>query len=126
MNKDAVSDADGETFRASQGWGGDKQMVGPLLRTGAERGGHLQDPWEGAALRMHPGLGWGWGGQSGDDWGDSRVPVALRQPSRCLLTQKGCRHGANLPHGGGAWAGTETGEPGLKRFQDCDRDTWPE
>ena len=23
MNKDAVSDADGETFRASQGWGGE-------------------------------------------------------------------------------------------------------
>ena len=40
--------------------------------------------------------------------GDYRVPVALRQPSRCLLTQKGCGHGANLPHGGGAWAGTET------------------
>ena len=64
MNKDAVSDADGETFRASQGGGGDKQMVGLLLRTGAERGGHLQDPWEGAALRMHLGqrLGAGvWG-----------------------------------------------------------------
>ena len=38
--------------------------------------------------------------------------MALRQPSRCLLTQKGCRHGANLPHGGGAWTGTETGEQG--------------
>ena len=46
--------------------------------------------------------------------GVSRVPVALRQPSRCLLTQKRCGHGANLPHGGGAWAGTETGEPGPK------------
>ena len=29
--------------------------------------------------------------------GDPRVPGALRQPSRGLLTQKGCRHGANLP-----------------------------
>ena len=29
--------------------------------------------------------------------GNSRVPVAMRKPSRCLLTQKGCRHGSNLP-----------------------------
>ena len=46
--------------------------------------------------------------------GGSRIPAALRQPSRCLLTQKGCRLGANLPHGGGAWTGTETGEQGPK------------
>ena len=39
MNKDAVSDADGETSRASQEGGKDGQMVGPLLRAGAERGG---------------------------------------------------------------------------------------
>ena len=59
------------------------------------------------------GLGWEWG-QSGDDRGDSRVPVALRQPSRGLLTQKGCSDGANLPHGGGAGTGTERGEQGPK------------
>ena len=53
--------------------------------------------------------------------GYSRVPVGLRQPSRCLLTQKGCRHGANLPHGGGAWAGTETGEQGPKRVLELGR-----
>ena len=55
----------------------------------------MLDPWERTTLRMFPGLGLGV--QSGDDWGDPRVPGALRQPSRGLLTQKGCRHGANLP-----------------------------
>ena len=39
MNKDAVSDADEEPFRASQGGGGDGRMIGLLLRAGAERGG---------------------------------------------------------------------------------------
>ena len=126
MNKDAVSDADGETFRASQGGGGDKQMVGLLLRTGAERGGHLQDPWEGAALRMHRDWGGGEGGRMEKTGGDSRVPVALRQPSRCLLTQKGCRHGANLPTEEGPGLELRQENQGLKRFQDCDRDTWSE
>ena len=70
----------------------------------------MLDPWERTTLRMFPGLGLGV--QSGDDWGDPRAPVALRQPSRCLLIQKGCRHGANLLHGGGAWTGTEIGEQG--------------
>ena len=44
MNKDAVSDADGETSRASQEGGKDGQMVGPLLRAGAERGGTCWTP----------------------------------------------------------------------------------
>ena len=75
---------------------------------------------------MHPGLGWGWEWQSGDDWGDPRVPVALRQPSRCLVTQKGCRHGANLPMEEGPGLELRQENRGLKGFQGCDRDTWPE
>ena len=59
-----------------------------------------------------PGTGAGVRGCRVMTGGGSRIPVALRQPSRCLLTQKGCRLGANLPHGGGAWTGTETGEQG--------------
>ena len=112
MSKDAVSDADGEPFRAYQGWSGDGQMIGPPFKGRSGNKRHLQDSWEVIALRMHLGQGQGWEWQSGDDWGDSRVPVALRQPSRCLLTQKECSHGANLPHGGGVWTGTETGEQG--------------
>ena len=64
--------------------------------------------------------------QSGDDWGDPRVPVALRQPSRCLLTQKGCRHGANLPMEEGPGLELRQENRGLKGFQGCDRDMWPE
>ena len=55
-------------------------------------------------------------GAAGVGGRDCRVPVALRQPSRCLLTQKGCRHGAIRPHGGGAWAGSERGKQGRKRW----------
>ena len=65
---------------------------------------------------MHPGLEGGGEGQSGDDWGDPRVPVALRQPSRGLQTQKRCRHGANLPMEEGT--GLELRQNrGLKGFQ---------
>ena len=65
-------------------------------------------------------------GQSGDDgWGegDPRVPVALREPSRGLLTQKRCRHGANLPMEEGPGLELRQENRGLKRFQGCDRDT---
>lgn len=65
-------------------------------------------------------------GQSGDDWGDPRVPGALRQPSRGLLTQKRCRHGANLPMEEGPGLELREENRGLKGFQGCDRDTWPE
>ena len=68
----------------------------------------------------------GAGGQSGDDWGDPRVPGALRQPSRGLVTQKGCRHGANLPMEEGLGLELRQENRGLKGFQGCDRDTWPE
>ena len=70
--------------------------------------------------------GGGGGGQSGDDWGDPRVPGALRQPSRGLLTQKGCRNGANLPMEEGPGLELRQENRGLKGFQGCDRDTWPE
>ena len=59
-------------------------------------------------------------------WGDSRVPVALRQPSRGLLTQKGCRHGANLPMEEGPGLELRQENRALKGFQGCDGDTWPE
>ena len=107
MNKDAVTDADVEPFRASQGGGGDGRMTGPLLRAGAERGGtewtRGRDNPEDA-----PRTGVGVGGRVEMTGG----PVALTQPSNGLLTQKRCRHGANLPHGGGTWTGTERGEQG--------------
>ena len=65
------------------------------------------------------GEGWGSGGQSGDDGGgrDPRVPVALRQPSRGLLTQKGGRHGANLPMEEGPGLELRQENRGLKGFQ---------
>ena len=65
-------------------------------------------------------------GQSGDDgWGegDPRVPVALREPSRGLSTQKRCRHGANLPMEEGPGLELRQENRGLKGFQGCDRDT---
>ena len=62
----------------------------------------------------------------GQGGGDSRVPVALRQPSRGLRTQKGCRHGANLPMAEGPGLELRQENKGLKGLQDCDRDTWPE
>ena len=68
----------------------------------------------------------GGGAQSGGDWGEPRAPVALRQPSRGLLTQKGCRHGANLPMEEGPGLELRQENRGLKGFQGCDRDTWPE
>ena len=40
--------------------------------------------------------------------------MAPRQPSKCLLTQKGCRHGAHLPHGGGAGMELREGGRGPK------------
>ena len=61
-------------------------------------------------MRMHLGQRLGRG--AGTEWrcadpgGDSRVPVALRQPSRCLLTQKGYRHGAKPKQGFRAVTGT--------------------
>ena len=113
MNKDAVSDADVASFRATQGGCGDGPVITPFqgqeLREEAPAG-----PLRGANPEDAPRTGVGARGQSGDDWGDPRVSGALRQPSRCLLTQKGCRHGANLPHGRGAWTGMETGEQGPK------------
>ena len=111
MNKDAVSDADEEPFKASQGRGVDGLMITPF-KGQKQKEEAPANPWEGTVLGIHPGLSGVGGAQSGDDWGDSRVPVALRQPSRCLLTQKRCGHGANLPHGGGVWTRTETGEQG--------------
>ena len=57
---------------------------------------------------------------------DSRVPVALRQPSRGLLTQKRCRHGAKLPMEEGPGLELRQENRGLKGLQGCDRDTWPE
>ena len=57
---------------------------------------------------------------------DFRVPVALRQPSRGLLTQKGCRLGANTLMEEGPALELRQENRGLKRFQGCDRDTWPE
>ena len=47
MNKDAVSDSDVKSFRASQGGGGDGRITGPLLRAGAERGGTCWTPRRG-------------------------------------------------------------------------------
>ena len=47
MNKDDLSDADREPFRASQGEGGDGRMIGPLLKAGAERGGPCWTPGRG-------------------------------------------------------------------------------
>ena len=68
MNKDALSEADVEPFRASQGRGGDGWMITPFqgqeLKEEAPNG-----PLGGTTLRMHPGLGWGWEWQSGDDGG---------------------------------------------------------
>ena len=52
--------------------------------------------------------------------------MALRQPSRCLLTQKRCRHGANFPMEDGPGLELTQENRGLKGFQGCDRDTWPE
>ena len=80
-------------------------------------------PLRGDSLEVAPGTGVGVGGQSGDDWGDPRVPVALRQPSRGLLTQKGCRHGASLPMEEGPGLELRQENRGLKGFQGCDRDT---
>ena len=80
---------------------------------------------EGGDPENAPGTGVGVG-QSGDDWGDPRVSGALRQPSRCLLTQKGCRNGANLPMEEGPGLELRQENRGLKGFQGCDRDTWPE
>ena len=101
MNKDAVSDADVEFFRATLGGGGDGRVITPFqgqeLREEAPAG-----PLGGASPEDALGLWRGWGEQTGVDWGHSRVPGALRQSSRCLLTQKGGRHRANLPHGGEA------------------------
>ena len=54
---------------------------------------------------------------------DFRVSVALRQPSRGLLTQKGCRHAANLPMEEGPGLELRQENRGLKGFQGCDRDT---
>ena len=59
----------------------------------------------------------------GQGGGDSRVPVALRQPSRGLLTQKRCRHGANLPMEEGPGLELRQENRGLKGLQGCDRDT---
>ena len=47
MNKDAVTDADVEPFRTSQGGGGDGRMISPLLREGAEIGGTYRTPGRG-------------------------------------------------------------------------------
>ena len=55
--------------------------------------------------------------------GDPRVPVALREPSRGLLTQKRCRHGANLPMEEGPGLELREENRGLEGFQGCDRDT---
>ena len=57
---------------------------------------------------------------------DFRVPLVLRQPSRGLLTQKGCRLGANTLMEEGPALELRQENRGLKRFQGCDRDTWPE
>ena len=61
----------------------------------------LLDPWEETVLRLLQGPGQSSRvemlGAAEVGGRDFRVPVALRQPSRGLLTQKGCRHGANLP-----------------------------
>ena len=57
---------------------------------------------------------------------DSRVLGALRQPSRGLLTQKGCRHGDKLPMEEGPGLELRQENRGLKGFQGCDRDTWLE
>ena len=65
-------------------------------------------------------------GAAGVGGRDCRVPVALRQPSRCLVTQKGCRHGANLPMEEGPGLELRQENRGLKVFQGCDKDTWPE
>ena len=79
----------------------------------------LLDPKEETTLRMLLGEGWGSGGQSGDDGGGRypRVPVALRQPSRGHLTQKGGRHGANLPMEEGPGLELRQENRGLKGFQ---------
>ena len=105
MNKDAVSDADGGlSGYPGRGWGwtDDHPLSGQELKEEAPAG-----PLGGASPEDALGLWQGWGEQTGVDWGHSRVPGTLRQSSSCLLTQKGCRHGANLPHGGEAWSGTE-------------------
>ena len=47
MNRDALSDADVEVFRASQGGGDDGWMIRPLLRAGAERGDLCRTPGRG-------------------------------------------------------------------------------
>ena len=78
MNKDAMSDVHVETFRASQRGGGDGRMITPF------QGKELKEespagPLGGEHPEDAPGTGVGAGGQSGDDWGDPRVPVALRQ-----------------------------------------------
>ena len=61
----------------------------------------------------------------GQGGGDSRVPVALRQPNS-LLTQKRYRHGANLPMEEGPGLELRQENRGLKGLQGCDGDTWPE
>ena len=123
MNKDAVSDADVESFRATQGGGRDGRMITPF------QGQELKEEAPAGLLGGDnpedvPEIGVG--GQSGDDGGDPRVPGALRRPNRCLLTQKRCRHGANLPMEEGPGLALRQENRGLKGFQGCDRDTWPE
>ena len=49
--------------------------------------------------------------------------MALRQPSRGLLTQKGCRQAANLPMEEGPGLELRQENRVLKGFQGCDRDT---
>ena len=74
MNKDAVTNADEEAFKASQGRGVDGLIITPF-KGQKQKEEAPANPWEGTVLRIHPGLsGVGGGAQSGDDWGKFQGP----------------------------------------------------
>jgi len=113
INKDAVSDADGEPFRASQGAGWGWTNDPPPLREGAERGGTCWTPKKG---RVEDASGTGAGVRGGDRVEICRPRGGFQGPSGPGAAQ----YVSSDPEGMQAWSQPEIG------FQSCDKDTWLE